>query len=87
MNVFLLRIFTPSGLIFNDNVYQVSVRTIDGDVSILANHVPYLTSISSGKCKVFKNYNDSPIIYNCGCGFLIVMKNSVDIDLESCKLN
>lgn len=86
MNVFLLRIFTPSGLIFNDDVYQVSVRSIDGDVSILANHVPYLTSISSGKCKILKNYSDTPIIYNCTNGFLIATKNSVDINLENCRL-
>lgn len=87
MNLFLLKIFTLESLIFSDNVYKVCVRSIDGDVSILAGHIPYLTVISSGKCKVFKNNNDSPVIYECKTGFLIVTRNSVDINLEICKLS
>ena len=86
MNLFLLKIYTPSGLIFNDNIYQVSIRSIDGDVSILANHIPYLTVINSGKCKILKNPEDDPIIYDCNNGFLIVKKNSVNINLEDCLL-
>lgn len=86
MNLFLLKIFTPNGLIFDDNIYQVSIRSIDGDISILAGHIPYLTAINSGECKIFKDLSNSPVIYDCKNGFLIVTKNGVDINLEICKL-
>lgn len=87
MNLFSLKICTPSGLIFDGSVYQVSIRSIDGDISILANHIPYLTVIKSGECKILKSQGDPPIIYDCNNGFLIVTKNSVNINLEYCLLN
>lgn len=86
MKRFLLKILVPDGLIFADNVYQVCVRSVEGDVSILAQHTPYLTVLESGKCKILKKIGDKPIIYECKNGFLIVTKDSVDINLESCVL-
>lgn len=45
MSVFHLRIVTADGEFFNGEAQRVLVRTIDGDVSILANHIPYLTAL------------------------------------------
>ncbi len=86
MKDFLLRIFVPDGLVFADSVCQVCIRSVEGDVSILAQHTPYLTILESGECKISKKIGDKPIIYGCKNGFLIVTKEGVDINLESCIL-
>ena len=52
MSVFHLRIVTADGEFFNGEAQRVLVRTIDGDVSILANHIPYLTALGMGECRV-----------------------------------
>ena len=82
MNSFSLKIFTPDGLVFDENIYEVSIKTIDGDISILPGHVSYITAIDRGKCKIFKTRGCNPDLYNCENGFLIFNKNVMTINLE-----
>ncbi|HEX5820589.1 MAG TPA: ATP synthase F1 subunit epsilon [Solirubrobacterales bacterium] len=37
-----VRILTPEGKLFDGEVHQLSTRTADGEIGILANHVPVL---------------------------------------------
>ncbi|HIV67967.1 MAG TPA: ATP synthase F1 subunit epsilon [Candidatus Butyricicoccus stercorigallinarum] len=52
MRLFHLRIVTADGLYFDGEAQRVIARTIDGDVCILAGHIPYLTALGMGECRV-----------------------------------
>ena len=47
-----LKIMSPDGEIFNDKVIALSLRGAEGDMAILANHVPLVTTVKPGKCVV-----------------------------------
>ena len=52
MASFHLQIVTPDGLLFDDQAESIRVRTISGDVCILARHIDYVTALSQGEAHV-----------------------------------
>lgn len=52
MTSFHLQITTPDGLIYDGEAESVAVRTIDGDVCILARHVNYVSALGYGEAHV-----------------------------------
>lgn len=52
MEQFALQIVTPDGVAFSGEAQQLIVRTIEGDVCILANHVQYLTALGIGMARM-----------------------------------
>ncbi len=48
MNTYLLQILTPERLMFDGKVAQVTVRTTEGDVGILAGHIRYAAILKVG---------------------------------------
>lgn len=75
MKNFHLQITTPDGLVFDNEAHQLSVRAIDGDVAILAGHIPYVTALKDGGCRV---YVDDEIRHaSCSSGLLCVTKDVV----------
>ena len=50
MNTFLLNISSPDGKLFSGQVVSLIVRGVEGEFAVLAEHVPFITSIGSGKC-------------------------------------
>ena len=47
-----LTISSPDGDLFHGDVFMLTVRGALGDLAILANHIPFITSIKPGKCKI-----------------------------------
>lgn len=52
MNTFTLTIATPDGSRFQGEVIGLFVRGVDGDLAILAGHMPFITSVQAGKCRI-----------------------------------
>ncbi|HIU43660.1 MAG TPA: ATP synthase F1 subunit epsilon [Candidatus Ventrousia excrementavium] len=52
MAVFHLQIVTADGLCFDGEAESILVRTIDGDVCILARHIDYVTALGYGEARV-----------------------------------
>lgn len=52
MKTFPLSIGTPDGLLFQDNVERVCVRSVTGDLAILADHINYCTALGMGEAAV-----------------------------------
>ena len=52
MKPFHLTIVTPYGKVFDGQAESLTVRTIDGDVSILAGHIDFVTALGMGLSKV-----------------------------------
>ena len=55
MTPFHLKIVTPDGLIYDGEAEQLTVRTQEGDVSILARHINFVTPLGMGRASVVAN--------------------------------
>lgn len=78
MKAFHLEIVTPQGAVYNGNAVQLSVNAIDGSLSVLADHIPMVTALKSGDCRVYvEGAEDAPKEASCSGGILSVEKNSV----------
>ena len=52
MTPFHLKIVTPDGLIFDGSAEELIVRTVGGDVAILARHINYVAPLGMGEASV-----------------------------------
>jgi len=52
MNTFKLIVSSPDGNIFEDEIVKASMRGSEGDFAILAGHIPFITSVKKGDCKI-----------------------------------
>ena len=50
MNSYRLVIASPDGNLFDGQAVSLSLRGADGDLAILAGHIPFITSVKPGKC-------------------------------------
>ena len=55
MTPFHLKIVTPDGLVYDGEAEQLTVRTQEGDVSILARHINFVTPLGMGRATVVAN--------------------------------
>lgn len=53
MAVFHLQIITPDGVQFDGETTQLSVRGAEGELAIMAGHLPLVTSLAKGECRVY----------------------------------
>ena len=52
MNTFLLVISSPDGDVFRGEVRSVSVRGVEGDLAVLAGHIPFVTTVVPCEVKI-----------------------------------
>jgi len=52
MKTFRLIIASPDGNIFDSEAVNLSLRGAEGDLAIMANHAPFVTSVKEGSCTV-----------------------------------
>lgn len=50
MNTYKLKISSPDGNLFDGEAVQLNVRGADGDLAVLAGHIPFITSIQPCVC-------------------------------------
>lgn len=76
MKYYDLQIMTPSGVAYDGKVVQLSVRAIDGSLSVLADHIPMVTALKNAPCRL---YIDEKTIREADCagGILSVEKGKV----------
>ena len=51
-NTFHLQIVTVDGLAYEGNVQRVTIRSVHGDLAILARHINYCTAVGMGTARV-----------------------------------
>ena len=94
MNEFQLQIVTPDGLMYDGSAERVIVRTAEGDVGILANHIDYVAPVDIGVARIYSS--DGQKNAACAGGLLTVSGGSVklvastfewadDIDIDRAK--
>ncbi len=74
---FHLEIVTPEHLVYSDDIDVLTVPTVQGEISILAKHVPLVTMINPGEIIIKKN-NEIEYMAISG-GFVQVIPNKVII--------
>ncbi len=52
MKTFLLNISSPDGKLFSGEAVSLIVRGVEGEFAVLADHIPFITNVVSGKCIV-----------------------------------
>ncbi len=52
MNTFRLTVATPDGNRFQGDAAMLTLRGSEGDLAILAGHIPFITSVKPGECTV-----------------------------------
>ena len=89
----VLEIITPTTVLLKEEVDEITLPTVNGEISILPNHVDLLTKINPGEMTIKRN-NKTELFAITG-GFLEVTSNQVNIladhavraaDIESAKV-
>jgi len=52
---FHLQIITPTRTFLDEEIEMVVLRTVEGDIGIMKNHIPMVTPLSIGKLKINKD--------------------------------
>lgn len=52
MNTYKLVVSTPDGNAFDGEVSMLSVRGTEGELAVMAGHIPFITAVKSGNCKI-----------------------------------
>ncbi len=52
MNSYHLIISTPDGNIFDGSAIALMVRGTEGELAILAGHIPFITAVKEGECRI-----------------------------------
>lgn len=54
MNTYRLILSSPGGTILDELVTNLSLRGVEGDLAIMAGHIPFVTSVKPGMFRVEK---------------------------------
>ena len=77
MMPFNLKIVTPDGLFFDGQAEQLIVRTVTGDIGIMARHMNYLSPLGMGRAVVIADGNRRTAA--CIGGMVSVMNGEVTL--------
>jgi len=71
-------IVTPERAVFKEEITQITAPTKSGEITVLPDHIPLVSSLIPGVIHIKKRNNQDEIISISG-GFLEVLKNKVVI--------
>lgn len=72
MNTFKLKIMSPDGMFYDAPAYQLALRAIDGEISVFAGHIPFLTAVGMGEARVYPEEGKDPRRAACCGGMLTI---------------
>lgn len=52
MKTFPLKISTPEGDVLSAQVVKISLRGTEGDLAVLAGHIPFVTAVKECDCRI-----------------------------------
>ncbi len=84
MSSFPLSISTPEGSLFKGSAERFVFRAANGDMAILAGHVPIMTTIRPGNCKVVLENGETRNAY-AESGIVTVSKDRVIVLSDSIR--
>ena len=78
MNTYRLIVSTPDGNLFDQDVRALSLRGTEGELAILAGHIPFVTAVKEGQCKI-ELPDDSEKTAKIGGGILTVQNDKTTL--------
>lgn len=78
MKTFLLNISSPDGKLFSGEAVMITLRGIEGDLAVMANHVPFITSVKPCDVKITLPDGTERIGHSDG-GLLTVAQDGVTL--------
>jgi len=69
-----LKIATPEKVIYENEILQVSIPTMDGEITVLPNHIPLVSVLKAGELKIKDNSGE--LVMAVAGGFLEVRGNN-----------
>ena len=76
MKAFLLKISSPEGDLFSGNVVKLCVRGTEGDLAVMAGHIPFVSYVKPCDCKIELEDGSEKVGHIQG-GVLTVSKDKV----------
>ena len=76
MKTFRLTISSPDGNIFVGDAVQLVARGVEGELAVLAGHIPFITSLKAGECRIELPDGEEKTAFSDG-GILTVGSDSV----------
>lgn len=83
MKEFHLQIVTPDGLAYEGMIESLLVRSNDGDIEFLANHIDYITTLGIGKARIKENGKDR--YASVSGGFLTISSGKATLVAVTCE--
>ena len=74
-------VITPSGVLYSENVNKLTIRTLEGYITVLPNHFPLVTNIVSSICDF--NVDDKNVRAFTGRGILKVGEHDIKLIVSS----
>lgn len=83
MATFHLKVMTIDRCFFDDEVDQIVIRTTQGDVGILPNHVPYTAALGIGGLNIIQNGQSR--VAAIASGFVDVSREQTVVLARTCE--
>ena len=74
------RVITPERMVFDDRVDRVIARIADGEIGVLADHAPTVSTVEVGDVRI--QQGDERYVFATSDGFFKVSENLVQILVE-----
>ena len=74
------RVITPQQIVFDGEVDRVSARIADGEIGVLVDHAPTISTVEIGDVRILQG--DDTTVYATSDGFFKVSENLVQILVE-----
>jgi len=79
-----IKITTPEGVIFEDNVSSATIPTQMGEITILKNHIPLVSALSPGEIVLKKDNKEEYL--SVSTGFVEVNNNKITILADTAEM-
>ncbi len=84
MNTYKLIVSTPDGNVYEDDAQILIVRGTEGELAVLAGHIPFITAVEAGNCKIVLP-DDTEKTAELGGGILTVQNDKTTLLCSSFK--
>ncbi len=85
MKTFRLIVSSPDGNVFEGEIAQLILRGANGDLAVMAGHIPFITPVMPGVCRIFAEDGSETVAKTAG-GLLTVSSDEVTLLSDSFTL-
>lgn len=86
MNTYKLVVSTPDGSVFDDEATTLIIRGTEGELAVMAGHIPFVTAVKPCECKLILPNNQEKTA-TIGGGILTVQAGKTTLLCSDFKWN